>query len=243
MELFFKNTLHFLKSIKYFVDVFEKLWYNETCPIEEAVRLGGIGMLSFSVNDRIEDIVKPNTFLERIPTDQLAREYYSEAIMNTLREYKRVRHMIMWEGYETPDTILARVPMARVNLAGFSVACERNQRMALSARQVALLTMDEVEEGLKGVVDSVASYIDMNIDDIIERSEVKTLVADFLATYERLAIEEGVNLWTVLSKARRFDQVMIEKLRYLVEKYSLSDLIESVLRNARCISVLEGVLN
>lgn len=202
--------------------------------------------LSFGINElngTFEDIARPNTFVESVPTDPIAREYFSDAIINTLSELRKVRRTSSTGGFDACDDVLSRVSMATVNMVGFGNAVDRNQRMALSARQVPMLSMEEIEGGARGVVDSVASYVDLNIDDIIECSEVKTLVEEFLSTYEMLAIEEGVNLWSILCKARMMDQTMIKRLRTLVEKYSLDNLIESVLRNTRCLTALEGVLN
>lgn len=177
-------------------------------------------MLTFSVNKDINELIKASTLIDSRPTTDIGRAWWSEVWIKALEE-------------RTDD---------KVNVDAYGYACERNTKMAVYSKEVALLTVDEIDSGLKGVADTVASYLDMNIDTIIESSEVRTLVAEFLEMHEYIIIEEGINLWKVLKLAREANIKMVDKLRDIISRYGIEDLIKGVLTNTDCLVKLEEVM-
>jgi hypothetical protein len=181
---------------------------------------GNENVLTFSVNKNINDVIKVGYLTESRPTSDIGRAWWSEVWIKTLDEK-------------------ADGP---INVEAYGHACEKNTQMAISSKEVAMLTVEELEMGQRGVADTVASYLDINIDTIIESSEVRTLVDEFLTVQDQLSLEEGVSLWKVMTLARQANMKMIEKLRELIGRYSIENLVEGVLRNRECLKVLEGAL-
>lgn len=177
-------------------------------------------MLTFSVNKDINEVVKAGVLTHAKPTTDVGRYWLSELWVKALDE-------------RVDD---------KVNVDAYAFACERNSKMTVGSKEVALLSVEELETGLRGVADTVASYLDVNIDTIINSSEVRTLIADFCEVHEMLLIDEGVNLWKVLKAARKSNARMIDKLRDLISRHSLEDLIASVLGNSECLVYLEEAM-
>lgn len=177
-----------------------------------------LNMLTFSVNKDINEVVRLRGIADARPTSDYGRAWWSEAWIKAL------------EG-RTDDTI---------DLDAYGYACERNIMRVNSKRETALLTAEEIEGGLKGVASTVASYIDKNVDTIIESSEIATFIEQFKFWYEELLIVEGVNLWTVLTQARQFITPSVDRLRGLIAEYNIGEVVEGVLKNAECIVALEA---
>lgn len=177
-------------------------------------------MLTFSINQDITTVVLKGTIADARPTTAKGREWWSEVWMKAL------------EG-RTEDT---------VDVDAYGYVCERNQDLANGKKETALLTVEELNGGLRGVVDTVASYLDANVDMIIDNSEIKTIVTDFLEMQEYLLIEEGVNLWAVFNHAKNEKVSSREYLRDIMTEYNLGDTISGVLTHPECIKILEGAI-
>ncbi|MNL91190.1 hypothetical protein D3C81_09200 [compost metagenome] len=124
----------------------------------------------------------------------------------------------------------------------YAFKCEQNTQLTKQKNESPLISVEEINEGKKGIADTVAFYVDSNIDAIIEDSEVKSLVEEFLDIHEYLLIEEGTDLWHVIKRAKTFNTAMVDKLRRLTEKYRLDDLIKGILSRAECSYYIEGAL-
>lgn len=177
-------------------------------------------MLTFSVNCDINEVIMEGNLADARPTTDIGRQWWSEVIVKAI------------DG-KTDD---------KVNIDAYGYVCERNTKMAVASTEVALLSVEEIEMGLRGVADTVAHYIDRNVDTIIESSEVKTLVQQFLEVQENLEIEEGVNLWRIVKLAKTQNIRMMDKLRDLISRYEIGEVIEGVLKNRECLEVLEGTM-
>ena len=175
-------------------------------------------MLTFSVNQDINEVVRQGGIADARPTTEFGRTWWSEAWIKALEE-------------RTDETI---------NLDAYGYACERNTMIAKGYRETALLTAEEVESGLRGVASTVASYIDTNVDTIVESSEIITFIEQFKYLQEELMIEEGVNLWVVMTQARQAITPSVDRLRDLVQRYDIAEIIAGVLKNAQCIVALEA---
>lgn len=177
-------------------------------------------MLTFSVNKDINEAFNNGTLSFTMPKTEEGRAWLSEVIVKALDD-------------KTSD---------HVEVDAYGYTCELNTKMAKGKKEVALLTVEELEMGQRGVADTVASYLDMSIDKIMDSSEVKTLIEEFLEMYDYLLIEEGINIWKVLSLARNADKRMVDKLRDLVVSYEMGSLIEGIFRNQECLTVLEEAM-
>jgi hypothetical protein len=175
-------------------------------------------MLTFSVNKDINEVIRTGGLNFDMPTTDLGRAWLSEVVIKTLDE-------------KTDD---------KVNVDAYAYACERNTKMAVGSKEVSLLTVEDIQMGARGVADTVANYIDFNIDSIVESSEVRTLVMEFLEVHENLVIDEGVNLWKVLKLAREANVKMIDKLRDIISRHNIEELIEGILTNTECLGKLEA---
>lgn len=175
-------------------------------------------MLTFELNKNIQDIIRPNTFVEDRPATADGR---------------------IWWGYVWVKALEGNVT-SNVNLDAYGYKCTHYEKMGQADQEVALLTTTEIKSGARGVADTVANAIDLNIDKIVESSEVNTLVMEFKQVHESLLISEGVNLWRIFHQAINQNRRMVDKLREIVKKYSLENLIESILRNQDAVPALEG---
>lgn len=178
-------------------------------------------MLTFSVNRNVNDIIHPGAFVESVPTSHYGRLWLSEAWLNALR---------------------GRVNLYNLNLDAYGFSCERYTRIVTASRETPLVTVDEVEEGVRGVPEAVASCIDQDIEDFIERSEIISKVNEFIEIHDRLAIEEGVNIWTLINLAKKGNQRLVNRLREIIQKYNLEELFMYVMRNEMCLSKIREVL-
>lgn len=175
-------------------------------------------MLTFSINKNLTEAVASGALSFDMPTTDIGRAWLSEVVVKALDDKTD----------------------AEVNVDAYGYACEKNQTMAVGAREVALLSVEEIQMGQRGVADTVANYLDLNIDMIVESSEVRTLVYEFLNVHETIMIEEGQNLWKIISLAKQANAKMTEKLIDIIKRHDISDLVNGVLSNRECLGVLEG---
>ena len=126
-------------------------------------------MLTFSLNKSSDSIVKDMSSRVFNPTTDEGRQWLSELWFKAL------------EGKVDNS----------VNVNAYGYVCEQNTKMAKNKKETALLTVDDVNDGKRGVSETVASYVDDNIDYIVECSDIKTIVDEFVEAHEYLCIEEG----------------------------------------------------
>lgn len=177
-------------------------------------------MLSFSVNKDINEVIRSSTVLDARPTSDIGRQWWSEVVVKALDD-------------RTDD---------EVNVDAYGYSCEKNTKKSSSKKESALLTPEEMEAGFKGIADVVAFYLDENMESILESDEAKTLITEFLEMQEHLIIEEGVNLWKVIKLAKNANTKMILRLRDLIERYNMEELITGIMKNRECMFALEGVM-
>lgn len=178
-------------------------------------------MLSFSVNSNSNSVVRDLSSKVYNPTTDEGREWLSTLWFSAL------------EGKVDEN----------VNTNAYGYACEQNTKMAKAKKETALLTANELDEGLRGVSEAVACYEDSSIENFINDSEVETLVEEFEQVHQYLIVEEGVNLWRVVSLVHQRNQKAIERLRYLCKEYHMEKLIKNIIGNKKCISALEVVMD
>lgn len=178
-------------------------------------------MITFSLNADVHKTLANTNLLQAHPLTDIGRSWWSEAVVKSL-----------------DDRVLGDI-----NVDAYAFACERNTLFANGNKEVALLSSEELSLGMRGVADSVASYVDLNVDRIVESSEVSTLVDTFLLYQEQLEVEEGVNLWKLFTLALKGNSRMVDKFREVVARYDLTAFVESVLLNKECVPALEVAMS
>lgn len=181
-------------------------------------------MLTFSLNARDREIMRTVSSLDYKLHNDIAREWASELYTKAL------------DGKVTSDT----------DAVAYGAVCTKNQKLNKSKKEVMLLSVEELKEsGGKGVADSVAQYIETKIEDIVESDEMRYVVNQFLDMHEYLYIEEGVDIWVLIQKAKRMistqtlNKRIMEKLQYIMNEYHMKDIFQVVLSNQNCCEILE----
>ncbi len=128
-----------------------------------------------------------------------------------------------------------------VDVDAYGYKCDENTQKKNQSREVTLLSNEELEEGKKGVSESVAFYYDNKIEDIIEKSEIVTISEEFFDMREYLIAEADVDIWYVLTKAMEHNKRAMMKLKELSEEFSMYNLIKDVLR-PDCLQHIKGVM-
>lgn len=180
-------------------------------------------MITFSLNTTIADLKATLPVYKKKPTSDIGREWLSEAWLSSLKG-------------KTGESM---------NVDAFGYTCELRRKTKLTKPEAdkPLLNTEEVKMGGYGVAETFASCADENVDIFLESTEVKTLVDEFVEVQEMLLIEEGVNLWKILSLARVGNRKATNRLRTLVSEQSIGALIEDIFRNKQCLLTLEEVLS
>lgn len=178
-------------------------------------------MITFSANNSILNHLDKLYRMNLHPTSDVGREWLSEMVINATL------------GRVTDD----------VNVDAYGYACDRNTQLAKANKEVALLTSDDLEDNKKGVADTVASYIDTNIDAIIESADVVAFVQEFLEMREYVLLEEGLDIWKLLKLAKHNSNTRgIAKIRMLIENYSIGEMLTELLTSKDYMKILGGVI-
>lgn len=177
-------------------------------------------MLTFSLNKTTTDVMGKVATIDCATNSDLGRQWLSEIYFNSL------------DGRVNDN----------VNVTAYGYACEQNTKMVKQKREVNLITVDEAADGVKGIADVVASYIDNNIDSLIEASEFKYQMEQFIEMRDYLLIEEGVALDRLILQAKRANEKAIKRLRDLITDYHLEDMVKAVLENSNFMNILGGVV-
>lgn len=181
-------------------------------------------MPTFSVNlcpFDSEKAVKIADIVGKLNENPLNREWIGEAYLKIV------------EG-NSPETI---------NLTGYALACENNQKLVQNARpEVSIITTEEYNQGYTGITDIVANYVNENIDDIISEIDIQSYVEEFLTIRERVYFTEGQDLWRMIQLSRMDDLIAQKKLRNLMQRLNIRDLIYYIFTKNSCYSRIEEVL-
>lgn len=128
-----------------------------------------------------------------------------------------------------------------VDTDAYGYKCAENTKLKDSSKYTSLLSAEELEEGKKGVSDTVAAYFDENIDDIIEKSEVVTISEEFLDMREYLIAEIDVDILFVLEKAMQYNSRAMAKLKEITVEFNMFDMVKKVMQ-PDCMNYIKGVV-
>lgn len=133
-----------------------------------------------------------------------------------------------------------------VNLRAYSQTCNKNQNLSKMAKnELSLITQNEADEGHIGITD-IADYTEDKIEDLIEDIDMASNVKEFLRMRELVFLKLGIDLWRLVELAmKEEDAEASNELKNIMEmkKFrSLRNLLNSVLRDKKCLGILEGML-
>lgn len=117
-----------------------------------------------------------------------------------------------------------------VDTDAYGYKCDENTKLKDSSKYTSLLSAEEVEEGQKGVSDTVAAYFDENIDTIIDKSEIVTISEEFLDMREYLIAEIEVDILFVMEKALQYNNRAMAKLKEITEEFGMFDMVKKVMQ-------------
>lgn len=128
-----------------------------------------------------------------------------------------------------------------VNVEAFAVKCDENQLYTKISRENNFIDSSELTKGFRGVTDSSIysgsrrnekNNVDCYIEKLAQEEERPARRAEFEEFYEVLAIEQGINLRSLISKALTTGlRSFINRIRHYMEVYGKEELIEAVLKD------------
>lgn len=181
-------------------------------------------MLTFSINRDFTDIVTGEKAVKiKTPTNRYGREWLSVAIFSAFKNNKM-------EG-------------TSLDTDAYGMGCEKIARKK-KRKEVNILADEELEAGFGGGVTSdVVKSLDDSYEKVIESRNLDTVVTDFIEMQEYLKIEEGVNLFTILTRAiANFSRSQM-RIKQLVEEYEMEEIIVSVLKEPSALERIKKELS
>lgn len=179
------------------------------------------GMLSFSLNPSYTDMIKKGVVIEK-PKTEKGKEWYGHVVIRGC---------------------MGKVDEG-MNTDAYGYKSAYYQLLTIAKKEVPLVSMDEKEQGVKGVADIVASELDKNFDRVLDLHCVQSIVDEFLDMYSYVMAEEKVNLYKLLRLAIKGDKRGIMRIRELVSKFDrLEELLTEVIKNPFSLQKLEEVFS
>jgi hypothetical protein len=127
---------------------------------------------------------------------------------------------------------------AAVKLENYGYSVMRNTKMAISKRYIPFINSDEHSRGFSGVVAGASCVGEFENNEGIKNVEDQEVLEGFYRVHDELIIEEGVHLIELLKNALNANYRVIMKLKDLIERYQLEELIDAILKNEELIEVL-----
>lgn len=178
-------------------------------------------MLTFSVNKRFETIYEENTVTITAPKSDSGRQWLSAGLIRIAD---------------------GKLRDEKLNVDAYGRTADTNSLLGFQSKYVSILNDNEMENGNMGVSEAVASFLgDTMSKGYLDNDEVHTLVDEFLEVHEDLLIEEGINLWQLLTMSLSSKQVAVDNLKNIVSEYGVGDLVTDVLTNKVCLMQLSNI--
>jgi len=131
----------------------------------------------------------------------------------------------------------------KVSVDAYGKKCEENMRLNYESRYTSLLTGEELEEGGLGVSDVIASYIDENIESIIESSDIERVCEEVLDMRDYVIRENEVDMLYLIEKAREGSKKCAKRLKELMCSYmQLEEKVEKIVQEDRYYEKLKGMV-
>ena len=115
----------------------------------------------------------------------------------------------------------------------------------MAKHELSLITQNEADEGHIGITE-IPDYTEDKIEDLIEDIDMDSNIKEFLRMRELVFLKLGIDLWRLVELAmKEEDAEASNELKNIMEmkKFrSIRNLLNSVLRDKKCLSILEGML-
>lgn len=106
------------------------------------------------------------------------------------------------------------------NMEAYAYGCEQNYLKSVSAREVAILSEDEVKEGVKGGIGAMfLKYYEPYFENIEEMSEFISATNNLFEMSDIIEIEDNVDIITAMLNALRGNTQSIDIIKQLKQKY------------------------
>lgn len=117
------------------------------------------------------------------------------------------------------------------NMEAYAYGCEQNYLKSVSAREVAILSEDEVKNGEKGGIGEIfLKYSEQYFESLEERSVFISAVKNLFEMSDIIEIEDNVDIITAMLNALKGNIQSIEIIKKLKSKYEkLSEVLYSIM--------------
>ncbi|MDM9943980.1 hypothetical protein QVA93_11100 [Clostridioides difficile] len=131
-----------------------------------------------------------------------------------------------------------------IDIDKWGYSCEQKSRLKIMQNECQIITWAESENSsskVHGVGDAILGEIDANLDDVLEEASFPIEISKFLEIRAKLMVEENIDLYYLIKKAKFFNNLALEKLKFLCEKYHIENLLETIL-NPKCFNLLKKTI-
>lgn len=117
-----------------------------------------------------------------------------------------------------------------VNPDAYGFVCDKNSNLAKSSKEVQIITMEEQENGERGIAETVLRYVDEDIDDMFEQVEIRENLKIFKKLSTEMIKEKRINLGICILSALKGDKISINLLRNMMIDDDCTYILKRVLR-------------
>lgn len=130
-----------------------------------------------------------------------------------------------------------------VNIDAYGRKCYEKEKLKEYKRnECSILTGEELEGKVKGVTEDFVKYVDKNIEEIIESSDIVQVSEEFLDIREYIIAEIDVDILYVVEKVREGKKQGIAKLKEILKEFELNDIIEKVVGKEEYYENIKGLI-
>lgn len=196
-------------------------------------------MLSFSVNVDVYQIIEQSkgTLLKK-PKTQVGRQWWGAAVTCAVDELSDKRKN---QSRKRKQDKLASVGADKANVDAYGKASEWKSAQRQAQKEVFVIDDGSSEDNKgEGVSAAVWRYVDENIESIVERDAVRSIVQSFMDLQEEIYVEEGLSLWRLINLAKTANEQVITTMRNLAKKYeNMYEIVHDLLHNPYALSRME----
>lgn len=161
-----------------------------------------------------------------MPTNAIAKEYLGDIIVRKAEQAQGIRRKKGNPKYDDSElNDMRSVLQNPQHINGYSHVLAKYDS-PVKKDELRILTMNEIEEGQRGVSEVVLAFIEEHLDDVIESSEFTWALREFFVMRDYCMDEEGVDIAIVLLKALEGVVPAIARLKKLVTDFCLDEIIQ-----------------
>lgn len=119
----------------------------------------------------------------------------------------------------------------------YGYVCGENSMKVKVKREVQIVTVEEKEDGAKGIAESVLKYFDDGLEDILNKEEIRENLRIFEKLSKELIKEKRINLCMCVLLALKGDKRAIVNLKDLMQDSDCTYILKKVIRNVRGLNI------